>query len=115
MQGSTEGPGRLAASDVSREVRLSPHDSRRALLVMYSGEAKRAEEPARAPIERTVNGGRVSAVPAPNGIIRIVGLANNGDWIAEFACRERDFDDRFVRRMERHVERIAGRRIAIVP
>lgn len=89
-----------------------PATAVRTLLTVHAAPRSMVAEQ---PIERVVNGGRVSAIPAPNGIIRIVGLANNGDWIAEFACRERDFDERLVHRMERHVERIAGRRIAIVP
>jgi hypothetical protein len=52
--------------------------------------------------------------PAPNGTVRIVGISETGEWIAEFACRERDFDEKYVRRMAQHVAVTTGVHIAVV-
>jgi hypothetical protein len=53
--------------------------------------------------ERIVRGGRVLFFPAPNGSVRIIGLSDTDEWIAEFSCREADFSEAYLRRMEQHV------------
>lgn len=52
--------------------------------------------------------------PAPGGAVRIVGLSEANEWIAEFACREEDFSEVYLRRMEQHVAQKTGVRIAVV-
>jgi hypothetical protein len=64
--------------------------------------------------ERTVRGGSVTYFPAPNGTVRIVGVSDTGEWIAEFICREQDFDDAYVRRMERHVATKSGPHLSLL-
>lgn len=64
--------------------------------------------------ERIVRGGKVRFHPGPNGTVRIIGLSESGEWIAEFSCREKDFSERYLRRMERHVAEKSGSKIAIV-
>ncbi len=66
------------------------------------------------PIERLVRGGKVRFFPSPGGVIRIVGMAEDGEWIAEFSCREEDFTEAFLRRMERHVAQKVGARLAVI-
>lgn len=64
--------------------------------------------------ERIVRGGTVLYFPAPNGTVRIVGLDDAGDWVAEFICKEANFGDVDMMRMERHVSEHAGVRISLV-
>lgn len=66
------------------------------------------------PTQRIVRGGKVLFYPCPNGTVRIVGLSDTDEWIAEFTCRERDFSERYLRRMERHVAEKSGAAISIV-
>lgn len=66
------------------------------------------------PGERIVRGGKVLFYPAPDGSVKIVGLDEQGAWVAEFACRTRDFDEKYVRRMAHHVAVTTGVHIAVV-
>lgn len=61
-----------------------------------------------------MRGGSVVAVPSGEGTVRIVGLSESGEWIAEFACREVDYDEAYIHRMEHHVATKTGVKIAIV-
>ncbi len=60
--------------------------------------------------EWTVEGGKVVFFPCVRGAVRIVGLGPNDEWISEYICREEDFDEALVRRMQRHVTRHAAAR-----
>lgn len=87
------------------------------IALMKTGRALQAQSSHPEPVssgERVVRGGKVVYFPAPNGAVRIVGLGDTGEWIAEFACREIDFNETYVHRMEQHVASKAGVRIAIV-
>lgn len=64
--------------------------------------------------ERVVRGGKVLFFPAPGGAVRIIGLSEADEWIAEFSCREEDFSEVYIRRMEQHVAQKTGVRIAVV-
>src|SRR5690242_14949189 len=72
----------------------------------YGIGAEQEPAPSRArPVERIVRGGRVLFYPAAEGVVRIVGLGPSDEWIAEFSCRELDFQEAYLRRMERMVAR----------
>jgi hypothetical protein len=104
---------------LSRICRGATERDSRALHVMRNERPAVAAGPAQAKPtarrgERVVRGGRVTFYPAPNHTVRIVGLSDTDEWIAEFCCREADFTDEYVRRMERHVAAKTGVRIAVV-
>lgn len=63
---------------------------------------------------RIIKGGRVLFYPAPNGTVRIVGLSEADEWVAEFVCREADFSETLVQQMERHVAACVGVPLALV-
>lgn len=89
----------------------------RLLAVLTTHPPARATPPERrlvGPTERLVRGGKVLFYPCPGGAVRIVGLSESGEWIAEFACRERDFSEKYIRRMEQHVATTTGVRIAVL-
>lgn len=64
--------------------------------------------------ERLVRGGKVVVVPTPKGAVKIIGLSEADEWIAEFSCRAEDFKELYIRRMEHHVAEKTGVRIAVV-
>lgn len=85
------------------------------LLLETSVPAPPAEPPKRrAAVTRAVRGGRVLFFPAAEGVVRIVGVGPHDEWIAEFCCLEADFREEYLRRMERHIARKTGARIALV-
>lgn len=90
---------------------------RRLELALHGRHTEPSEDsppPPTRPVERVVRGGRVLFYPAAEGIVRLVGLGLQDEWVCEFACREADFQERYLRSMERHILRKAGIRLTLV-
>lgn len=69
-----------------------------ALLMMVKASMRKHSR-----IIRKHDGVRVVVVPCGDGQIRITGLAPDGKWVAEWACRAEDWRDSMVDRMAVHV------------
>lgn len=82
--------------------------------IRASAAAKPAPRAVVGPTERLVRGGKVVVVPTAKGAVKIVGMSESDEWIAEFSCRLEDFKELYIRRMEHHVAEKTGVRIAVV-
>jgi hypothetical protein len=54
-----------------------------------------------------VSGGTVKFFPSPDGVIRVVALNEMGEWLAEWACREKHFTMGHLQRIEAFVATVA--------
>lgn len=66
------------------------------------------------PLPAPAENPRVRIYPSPDGIILLVGVTLDGQWVAEYRCHATDFDDRCVAAMDRRVrekERQGGPRL----